>query len=109
MAMAIMVPHYTVDDLANFPDDGNRYELLDGVLLVTPAPNTAHQIIANRIQSRLTAAVQWTRAAYVVGPGVVVRLPNTGSSSPTFSCSRRPTGPTPTGARSTSIGSWSRC
>jgi Uma2 family endonuclease len=77
MAMAITVPHYTVDDLERFPSDGNRYELLDGVLLVTPAPNTAHQIIANRIQSRLTAAVQWTRAAHVVGPGVVVRLPNT--------------------------------
>jgi Uma2 family endonuclease len=77
MAMAITVPHYTVDDLERFPNDGNRYELLDGVLLVTPAPNTAHQIIANRIQSRLTAAVQWTGAAHVVGPGVVVRAPNT--------------------------------
>ena len=39
MAMAITAPHYTIDDLANFPDDGNRYELLDGVLLGTPAPN----------------------------------------------------------------------
>ena len=36
MAMAITVPLYTVDDLEHFPDDGNRYELLDGVLLVTP-------------------------------------------------------------------------
>ena len=50
MAMAIMVPHYTVDDLATFPNDGNRYELLDGVLLVTPAPNTAHQVIATRFR-----------------------------------------------------------
>jgi hypothetical protein len=38
MAMAVQVPLYTVDELQNFPDDGNRYELLDGVLLVTPAP-----------------------------------------------------------------------
>ena len=37
MAMAISVPLYTVDDLDGFPRDGNRYELLDGVLLVTPA------------------------------------------------------------------------
>ena len=36
MAMAISVPLYTVDDLEHFPDDGNRYELLDRVLLVTP-------------------------------------------------------------------------
>jgi Uma2 family endonuclease len=77
MAMAITVPHYTVDDLDKFPDDGNRYELLDGVLIVTPAPNTAHQIIANRIQARLSAAVQWPGLAHVVGPGVVVRLPKT--------------------------------
>ena len=77
MAMAITVPHYTVDDLDDFPDDGNRYELLDGVLLVTPAPNMGHQVIAARIQTRLAQVVQLTGLAYVVGPGVVVRLPNT--------------------------------
>ncbi len=31
------------DDLAAMPDDGHRYELLGGALLVTPAPNLAHQ------------------------------------------------------------------
>lgn len=34
---------YTVDDLESMPDDGRRYELLDGTLLVTPAPGWAHQ------------------------------------------------------------------
>ncbi len=77
MAMAITVPHYTVDDLHDFPNDGNRYELLDGVLLVTPGPNMGHQVIRARIQGRLIQAVQLTGLAYVVGPGVVVRLPNT--------------------------------
>ncbi len=33
----------TEDDLASMPDDGHRYELLDGTLLVTPAPNPDHQ------------------------------------------------------------------
>jgi Uma2 family endonuclease len=33
----------TYDDLQNIPEDGHRYELLDGTLLVTPAPNTVHQ------------------------------------------------------------------
>ena len=32
MAMALQVPMYTVDDLARFPDDGNRYELAVEVL-----------------------------------------------------------------------------
>ena len=49
MAMAITVPLYTVDDLEHFPDDGNRYELLDGVLLVTPQAAAVHQVVANRI------------------------------------------------------------
>jgi hypothetical protein len=29
---------YTVDEVLAFPSDGNRYELVDGELLVTPAP-----------------------------------------------------------------------
>jgi Putative restriction endonuclease len=33
----------TYNDLRNIPEDGHRYELLDGALLVTPAPNRAHQ------------------------------------------------------------------
>jgi Uma2 family endonuclease len=44
--MTSVIPHgrpFTVDDLEGMPDDGNRYELIDGTLLVSPAPNWAHQ------------------------------------------------------------------
>ena len=34
---------WTVDDLDQLPDDGLRYELLDGILLVSPAPTRRHQ------------------------------------------------------------------
>lgn len=77
MAMAISVPLYTVDDLENFPDDGNRYELLDGVLLVTPQAAAVHQIVASRIQGELFAGLQKPGLAHVVGPGAVVRMPRT--------------------------------
>jgi Uma2 family endonuclease len=75
--MAIAVPHYTIDDLDNFPNDGNRYELLDGILIVTPAPAASHQVVTSRIQTRLAIALQLPGHAFVVGPGVVVRFPNT--------------------------------
>lgn len=31
------------DDLEDMPDDGHRYELVDGVLIVTPGPSEPHQ------------------------------------------------------------------
>ena len=33
----------TRDDLDHMPDDGHRYELLDGILVVSPAPRRLHQ------------------------------------------------------------------
>ena len=43
VAMPAAAKHWTVDDLATMPDDGNRYEIIDGELLVTPAPSFRHQ------------------------------------------------------------------
>ena len=76
MGMAASIPYYTVDDLDRFPDDGNRYELLDGVLLVTPAPNQMHQVVAARLITLLSQGLA-SGGARVAGPGVVQRMPRT--------------------------------
>ena len=46
---------WTIDDLLDTPDDGQRYEVLDGVLLVTPAPRPRHQRALLRLATRLQA------------------------------------------------------
>ena len=43
--MATAAGPYTVEMLDRLPSDGNRYEILDGVLIVTPAPVPAHQTV----------------------------------------------------------------
>jgi Uma2 family endonuclease len=57
--MAIGLPWgvpLTADDLDELPADGHRYELVDGSLLVTPAPNIGHQKCIGALFSVLRAA-----------------------------------------------------
>lgn len=52
--MGMPVPlYYTADMVRALPDDGNRYEVVRGELLVTPAPRERHQ----RVLSRLHLAI----------------------------------------------------
>jgi Uma2 family endonuclease len=69
MAANISVPRYTIGDLEDFPEDGNRYELLDGVLLVTPQASLHHQTVASHLMFSLYKAVD--DLAWVVGPAAV--------------------------------------
>ena len=39
-------PEWTYAEYARMPDDGNRYEVIDGEVCVTPAPGIPHQRVA---------------------------------------------------------------
>lgn len=47
MAMSAISParRYTAAEVLAFPADGNRYEVVHGELLVTPAPRAGHQLV----------------------------------------------------------------
>jgi Uma2 family endonuclease len=47
---------WTVADLDRLPDDGLQYELLDGLLLVSPAPVTQHQRAVGQLHLLLAPA-----------------------------------------------------
>lgn len=49
---------WTVADLAGTPDDGLRYELVDGVLLVSAAPSQVHQVVVGQLFLLLHTAIR---------------------------------------------------
>lgn len=58
-AMTTIAPRgrmLTVADLDAMPDDGNRHELVDGSLIVTPGPSIAHQLVLGELFIVIRAA-----------------------------------------------------
>ena len=46
----------TLADLEAMPDDGRRYELIGGAIVMTPAPGVDHQRVSRRLQRLLEDA-----------------------------------------------------
>src|SRR5690348_5281876 len=57
MGMAAPI-YYTADMVRALPDDGTRYEVVYGELLVTPAPRTWHQVLVKRLGVALEIYLQ---------------------------------------------------
>jgi Uma2 family endonuclease len=52
--------HWTYKDYVALPDDGRRYEIVDGVLYMAPSPNEWHQNATLEIASYLRTHVKLT-------------------------------------------------
>jgi Uma2 family endonuclease len=80
MGMAAPV-YYTADMVRAMPDDGNRYEVVYGELLVTPAPRAWHQVLVLRLSHALAGYLDREPAGVVLaspadiswGPDVLVQ------------------------------------
>jgi Uma2 family endonuclease len=77
MAMPLPLPTFTTDDLRAFPHDGQRYELLEGILLVTPAPGSAHQVVLSRLLVAVGTYLTTAQLAFAVSPGEIEIQPKT--------------------------------
>ena len=62
----------TYNQYVEFPDDGNRYEIIDGTLeMMTPAPSYKHQLIITRMASVIYAPCR-EEGVFIVAPLDVV-------------------------------------
>ena len=66
MGMPLPRTGWTVEMVQALPDDGNRYEVIDGELFVTPAPAWPHQSAVGELHARLWSYLREHRAAHVL-------------------------------------------
>jgi len=66
---------WTWEDYLRLPDDGNRYEILEGVLYVSPAPIYDHQFLVFALAGELRSFVATHGLGVILGAPFDVRLP----------------------------------
>ena len=72
------LPSITWQDVQQMPDDGNRYEAIEGDLYVTPAPTPRHQILLLRLYDALAAVLREHHGGVLLVAPVGVEFPGTG-------------------------------
>ena len=67
MAMPVAArTDWTVEVLDALPDDGQRYEIIDGELFVTPAPADVHQLVLGELHARVHAYLRGSSVGKVI-------------------------------------------
>ena len=85
MGMPIFKRQWSVADRDKLPDDGNRYEVIDGELFVTPAPAWRHQEASLYLYRLLTDYLARERIGHAfAAPADVVFSPRRGVQPDVF-------------------------
>jgi Uma2 family endonuclease len=67
--MRMVAPvYFTADSVRALPEDGNRYELVYGELLVTPSPGLWHQAVVGRLHEALSAYLRQNPIGHAFTP-----------------------------------------
>ena len=64
----------TIDDLDETPDDGNRYEIIAGELVVSPPPVPIHQQVSARFRNEVRDAIKGGNLGEIYFAPIGVRL-----------------------------------
>jgi Uma2 family endonuclease len=85
----ILVPgppqgQWTLADWEKLPDDGNRYEIIDGIIYTSTAPSLFHQWIIQQLYRRLGFPAEDQNLAIAFLSPVGVIMPNSEPVQPDF-------------------------
>lgn len=70
--MAISERTFTYEDLASFPEDNLRRELIGGELIVTAAPRTHHQLVVGRLYLALSKYTEEHGGVVLLSPTDII-------------------------------------
>jgi Uma2 family endonuclease len=74
MHMATHLKRWTLDEVHSLPDDGNKYELVNGELFVTPPPSDYHETVLAKVTRLLGPYVSRNGLGLIYHPRAVIRV-----------------------------------
>jgi Uma2 family endonuclease len=74
MGVAVASKRWTLRELHSLPDDGNKYELIDGELFVTPAPTNDHETVLALLHRALEPYVVANNLGLIYRARAIVRI-----------------------------------
>jgi Uma2 family endonuclease len=76
--------HWTYADWETLPDDGNRYEIIDGVLYMTTAPSNFHQWIIQKLYRYVGIPIEDQELGFAFTAPIGLLMPGCDPVQPDF-------------------------